>query len=285
LAIGQSNTFVMTLLSKPITYGTFANSAQATGTGNGLYTADTSQAGNNADPDGNGNPLDNDDSTLVLLAPIVQIGLSKSVTSAPGVNNTHDVTYKIKVKNMGNVVLQQVAVFDTLSKTFPFPVQFSLTSATSSNPSVVINTGYNGLTGTLLVDSSSSTLAVADSAIITLVVNVNIDNNGPGTFYNSAFGQANGQLGTGTTSDISDNGDTTDANNDGKPDGLTENDPTPIYLDELTSEAAIPHGFSPNGDGDNDVFAIKAPLPFTYTTVGVTWYTDRMITKTIGLEQ
>ena len=104
-----------------------------------------------------------------------------------------------------------------------------------------------------------SNLAIGDSAIITFMVNVNIDNYGPGTFYNTAIGFGTAQN-IGNTLDYSANGTNPDLNHDGKPDGVGEDSPTPIFLDELTSEAIIPHGFSPNGDGENDVFVLKAPF-------------------------
>ena len=182
------------------------------------------------------------------------IGIAKTV-SAPipqlDGKNTNILTYKIIVKNYGIVSLDNVQVIDDLRKTFPFPTEFTVEGVSaSSNNLLKINSSYNGNGNNNLLQDINL-LQAGESDTIRITVKVTPANNMMGPFYNSATASARDPLGT-VSNDMSVNGTNPDPDNNGKPE---EDSATPVMLEKVTIR--VPEGYSPNGDGVNDVFIIE----------------------------
>ncbi|MBU1821342.1 MAG: DUF11 domain-containing protein [Bacteroidetes bacterium] len=130
----------------------FQNVAWGEGTFNGTKVRDKSTDGNNADPDGNGNPGDNGLPTPIVINQNTDVALFVSVSNKlPQVNDV--VTIKVVVKNEGQVTATGVAVKDAL------PVGLDLTNATGDG-------SYTAGNWTI------GNIAVGDSAELFLTVKV-----------------------------------------------------------------------------------------------------------------
>jgi len=181
------------------------------------------------------------------------IGLAKTNTEiSRSINGSFDITYFLTVQNLGDEDLKNVQVFDSLSKVFPYPAAITTIRRPFTTGTISPNPDYNGQSDCNLLLSDTSSLIKGNTSTITFTINVLLSDT-TGAFLNSAFASAYGAYGA-FTSDISDNGIVTDANGNGNPNENGENDPTPIKLS--SSFVFIPQGFSPNGDGVDDVFII-----------------------------
>jgi gliding motility-associated-like protein/uncharacterized repeat protein (TIGR01451 family) len=269
LAVGEAATITVTVDFKPHgATGPFLNTAIATATSpDNTPTQDTSTVGTNPDPNDNGTPSDPNENvpTPVELPEYPVIAIAKAVAEPVLLeDNSLEVTYTIKVKNLGNVPLSTVQVTDSLPGTFPEPVTFSLSSPVATTGSLQPNPAFNGINNLELLVASGSTLALKDSATITFTVRVWLNGTEQTVFYNTAVATAQGPAG-GKTVDISMVGTNPDPNDNGDPTENGENEPTPVILDPLV----IPHGYSPNGDGVHDTFYIRG---LTHLTADVQIY-------------
>ena len=150
--------------------------------------------------------------------------------------------------------LSEVDLENDLSKTFPYPLTYTVTNAPSifSHTSLFnANQLFDGRSDIHLVDPAKSVLIPGkrDTVLFTVLV----DPNGfHGLLKNYTLGFAkdkNNQV----ASDTSNNGFIWDPDNDGDPTNNNEVTPITLHLIDLF----IPAGFSPDGDGTNERFVIS----------------------------
>jgi fimbrial isopeptide formation D2 family protein/uncharacterized repeat protein (TIGR01451 family) len=242
LVVGDASTIgVVILLTPNEGSASYLNSATTTAeSGTGTPVEDVSQDGTDVDPEGDG-PSDNSDPTPIVIARTPIVGIAKRVlmvTPDTPTAGTYQVTYEIKVENLGTVPLLDVNVQDNLNDTFTaLNGTFAFDSATVTSGTLQINAGYNGTTDILLTNPPNSSLAVGAIALIELVVNVtpdatdfNATTGAAGPYDNQASASAINPSRDLTTNDLSDDGQNTDFDGDNNPNEAGENDPTPVIF-------------------------------------------------------
>jgi len=189
------------------------------------------------DPDGDGDPTNNDVPTRVLVP---SIGVTKSVVSV--VNNregTYDVTYEVSVSNTGPVDVYRLQLTEDLADTFAGTRSWSILSVTSND--LTVNPSFNGDTNVDLL-SGTNRLRVGEVSLLRFKVRL-VPGDDLGPFNNTVTATGvgaqvrtpNGNLVDGpAVRDDSQNTAVGDNNSDPDVDGdpTNNNDPTPVALDE-----------------------------------------------------
>ncbi|SOD93304.1 conserved repeat domain-containing protein/gliding motility-associated C-terminal domain-containing protein [Spirosoma fluviale] len=250
---------------------TFFNRADASAlTPANEVVQDMSTAGTNDDPDNDLDPRNNSQPTPIALngsSTTSYIGLAMAVRdTAQQTDGSVNVTYQIVVRNYGPDVLKNVSITDSLSNVFNAKtgatykvVKPAFTTSTGS--ALKVNLNFNGGSDPVLVlGDSTSVLAVGKTDTLLLVVNV-VSNGTTTTFLNTAYATATAK--TGTVSDVSTSGLNPDLNGNGNPTDSNEREATPLNLRPVFQSLFIPEGFSPNGDGINDLFVIRGVAGLT----------------------
>jgi uncharacterized repeat protein (TIGR01451 family) len=217
LGIGESASVSIALTVWPgFDLGPHANRAFARGTDFvGGAATDASVDGADPDPDGNGDPTDNEETTPVTFTGTPSIGVAKAVMAGP-VNNgdgSHTLTYTLTARNYGNVPLRNLRVSDDLEQTFAGADSFRV-DAFGSN-SLTVNSAFTGTAPDTGLLAGSDSLAVITAATVDLTVTVWPGLN-PGPYANRAHGEGENLVvvrdasTAGTDPDANGNGDPTD---------------------------------------------------------------------------
>lgn len=180
-------------------------------------------------------PVDNTSLTPAL-------GTTKRIVSTTSINSTtSDILYEIYVRNMGNVILNNINLTDDLAKAFGASNISNVTASFTpgiNTAGLTLNPAYNGTTITSLLNPGQQLPNFTGSNtdyFFKIQVQCRVSNIKPGTtYYNSAIGTAtiNNSVDPINISDSSNNGpsDVVDPNNDGNASGVDENIPTPFNI-------------------------------------------------------
>jgi gliding motility-associated-like protein len=247
--------------------GQYFNSAKVVAGPDSNKVMDTSTEGLLADPDNDGDPRNNDQPTSITfdvdsltINPAIGVALSVvDVYEHDAVS--YDITYRVIVKNVGNVDLQNVQLIDSLIHTFSDTLDYEMIGIPVANASgnFNVNVNFDGkLDNNLLASDSTSILQVGKTDIVFFTIRL-YHQGKVGPYWNTvlATGLGNGVI-------------VTDSSNNGNVIEVELSSPTPFTL-PISSDVnlIIPEGFSPNEDGVNDVWKLSIPAGVKVTELKV----------------
>lgn len=259
LNIGQTDTIVFGV--KIFTngfFGPFNNSVIGLASPSpSVYVADSSQVGLDPDPDSDLDPTNNNIPTPIQFTPNIFFGITKKgEVGSKQADKTYDITYTITVHNLGNDTLKNITAKDSLfNNTIKYPATYTMKSGPVATGSLNANSLYNGNSDINLLTGSN---IMAPGSVNTIIFTINVNPDTVTVFKNSAYGNALSSTSI-TVSDTSNTGNDPDSNDNGVWNEPADNVPTVLIIPY--TDFFIPDGFSPNGDGKNDLFVIKG-LPF-----------------------
>ncbi len=190
LAVGVTDTIWFTVRVKPLDKTEFTNQALAIGTGTleddtREVVKDISNTG--YDPEVGGiNPT-----ILIIVDPDIDIptitdpclGVALYVENTEKLDDaTIDVTYTALIYNCGGVTLSNISLCDSLEADFGAPTQVTLKKAPTvgTGSKLVINSIYDGINNTCMLDSTLSSLESGKIDTVRWTVNLTLNsNNGP----------------------------------------------------------------------------------------------------------
>lgn len=175
------------------------------------------------------------------------VGVTKQLINATKVNsNTANLSYEIYVKNIGNVIINDINITEDLGAVFGAAnvsnVRISFVAG-ANNGGLTLNPSYNGTTITNLLNTGQNlpnqTLSNTDY-YFKVLVKCRVTNLNPATIYlNSAIGTGTiGNSGNGSLINVADSSNNgteaaTDPNNNGNAGEVDENVPTPFNFSTL----------------------------------------------------
>jgi large repetitive protein len=207
--------------------------------------------------------------------PNTRIGLAKEVITTGLKNDSTTfwtVPYRIRVVNMGSDTVKQVSVKDSLAGVFTAKGAVIIGKPiVTGTPGLTVNKNYTGSgDNTNLLNPDSSFIVKGDTAIIDLVVRVNVaDATDPDKVFNNvAVGTATGKD-KAVYTDISTNGNNPDP--DGDKDPSDDNVATPVTLKSLISNTG-PLGIALFADtiSQGDITLCKVMFTMTVKNYGTT---------------
>ena len=204
----------------------------------GDSVSDMSDDGIDPDPNGNGdaNEAGENDPTVSIIGEESTIGVAKNATLLG-----NQVTFDYYLENLGNVVLSNIVMSDSLDEVFGAG-NYTITTPPTfiDDPgTLALDPAYNG-SGAIDLFLAGGTLAVADTAQIQIVVTVDtiVDQGlGAGAYRNQVMVSATGPSAT-VAEDLSDNGTDPDPNGNGNPADVGESDPTTFVVTTAAVGAA-----------------------------------------------
>jgi len=190
----------------------------------GTPVTDESVNGSDPDPGNDGSPEESSP-TPVNFAESPVLGVTKRVSEGPALNfeGFFEITYEVKVFNLGNIVINNIQVMENLETVFLEAQSWTLLGLESEE--FEIDTDYNGSDHITLL-SGTDVLAPGNQGAIYIKVKV-----APGGFDGPYFNRV---AGTGVSpggeevEDTSTNGTDPDPGNDGPG---NDDDPTPVNLE------------------------------------------------------
>ncbi|WP_298362769.1 SdrD B-like domain-containing protein [Runella sp.] len=122
----------------------------------------------------------------------VALAVDNIVKKGDGADVSYDVTYKITVKNVGNIPLTGVQVVDSITGHIGLPATFTVVGAPTVNAgsTLVPNGSYNGTSDKNILGSGSS-LAVGAENVVLVTINIKPNGN-TGLFLGSVVASGNG---------------------------------------------------------------------------------------------
>lgn len=175
------------------------------------------------------------------------IGCTKRLVGASAVNsNTYDLVYELHVRNMGNVILNNIQLQDDLAATFGVGNVSNVTAGFvtgANNAGLSINPSYNGTTVTALLTNAQTLpnrINNSTNYFATIRISCRVTNIQPQiTYLNRAISRAD--IGASsltsilTVTDTSNNGSESlvDPNQNGNANESGENEPTPFGIGAL----------------------------------------------------
>ncbi len=244
-------TFTLRVMTNGV-FGPFKNTVIGTAaTRYNVVVRDSSQNGLNPDPDTDNNPNNNSAPTVITFTPYTNFGITKLGVATTTDYVNYDVTYTLTVHNLGNDTLRNVTLNDSLPAVIKAPATYTVKTAPFATGNLIANPAYNGKTVTSLLLAGSKVSPKSTSSVV-FTVSVMADT--VSVLVNSARGTANTTL-----TDISSSNTNPDDDNDLNCNETLDNMPTVVLLTKPvnTPTLFIPQGFSPDGDGVNDLFTIK----------------------------